>query len=231
MRMFILLLLLAFSCGGTAWAAQARDLSPSSSAFAGSHSPVVYSPVPPAVPYMPVGSVNLTEVWLQSPAARMYWNGVGRPTQINLGIGAFRDPALVPLLLPEKSKARQARRGSRGGASRAALVKCNCMVPVKCTCVISGGKCSCVAAGQAAAKPAKPAAGGGQAALTPPPGEEAGAAPRPTPPATGEAPTPAPLSAPAPKAAAVPALPLPAPVQAAAGSRAPSIPKAPTPLQ
>lgn len=225
MRSVILVVLVILGCG-TVQAAQAAAISgaPQPPTV---HTPTVSIPavVPPQVPvvpqpelYLPSSSINLTQVWLHSPAARMYWNGVPHPTQINMGVGSFRDPALVSPLFPEqKPRARgprRARSGSTATASKACACKAVCpCVANKCVCATGGKPPSPSVTGRsvggqtegAQAAPAKPSVQQQAAAVPPLPAPAVSAIP-PVPPA----------------AAAVPAVPVPRP---------PAIPKTPSPLQ
>lgn len=209
MRTVILCIFMYMICSGIAWAAQPQQLEQPSVPMIQSQ---MTSVLPAAKPYIPVGSVNLTEVWLQSPAARMYWNGVLRPTQINIGAGGFRDPALVPLLSVGKEKTSRSRQ-KRSGASKASRSstseKCKCLTAVKCACAVSASRCAC--APSAAVKPPRTAPA---AALTLP--------------APALAVQSQSASSPAASANLSPTIP---PLPAAAGQRPPAIPKTPTRLQ
>lgn len=52
--------------------------------------------------YLPNGAVNLDEAWILDGGARLYWNSVRVPQQINLAGQTWIDPASVPLLFPQK---------------------------------------------------------------------------------------------------------------------------------
>lgn len=217
MRISIYLLLLGALCCGTSWAASGPHVS-GSQPHTVRPSFVQASAVPQmqATPYIAVGDCNLTEVWLQSPAARIYWNGVWRPTQINMVGMPFRDPALVPPLFHEKKRQPPVRRSPRVAA---AVGKCCCKDAGKCPCTLPARKCECLTAGQVADKQSQKA-------------------PKDAAPVQGPV---APKAAvePIPAAPVPPLLPGTKPAQSSvqqvtaktAPSRPPAIPKAPTPLQ
>lgn len=61
------------------------------------------APLPPHLPqYLPNGAVNLDEIWTQDGGARLYWNDVLIPRELNMAGNSWVDPALVPQLIPEK---------------------------------------------------------------------------------------------------------------------------------
>lgn len=222
----VILFVLVFLWGGNVWAAQPQAPTMNTPVVSSPtvHSPTVTPPLAPLVPqpelYLPSSSINLTEAWLHSTAPRMYWNGVARPTQINMGVGSFRDPALVPPLFSEqKPRARSQRSRVRSGNKATSVNACQCKTPVKCTCVVPAQKCECRAADASPARlSAKPSS---SLVVTAPPLAQTAA------PAQRQAAAVPPLPAPATTNVA----PLPPALPAVPAPRPPAVPKTPTRLQ
>lgn len=61
-------------------------------------------PLPPTFPtYLPNGAINLDEAWIEDGGARLYWNNIIIPRQLKMNGNYWVDPALVPLLIPQKT--------------------------------------------------------------------------------------------------------------------------------
>jgi hypothetical protein len=103
----------------------------------------------------PDGRMNITEEWKNSGAARLYWNTLMMPRQIQMGGATFHDPALVPELSP-------------GGRPVPSERKNNSKTPVKVqTSAKTRSQQSTIDSG-AAAIPQRPPANAGSTALKPP---------------------------------------------------------------
>ena len=69
-------------------------------------------------PTMPDGGPNLTEAWMRTGGARLYWNTLTQPRQIRMMGAAFADPAAVPELMPSpqgQPDGKSVGKGNRGG--------------------------------------------------------------------------------------------------------------------
>ncbi|OXS29091.1 MAG: hypothetical protein BCS36_01315 [Desulfovibrio sp. MES5] len=66
---------------------------------------------------LPDGGPNLTEAWMRTGGARLYWNTLTQPRQIRMVGAAFADPAAVPELMssPQGQPDVSTGKGSRGG--------------------------------------------------------------------------------------------------------------------
>lgn len=69
--------------------------------------PASIIPMPPHLPpYLPNGAPNLDYDWLEDGGARLYWNYIIIPQQLRMDGASWRDPALMPELLPPKKPTR-----------------------------------------------------------------------------------------------------------------------------
>ena len=67
---------------------------------------------------LPDGGPNLTESWMRTGGARLYWNTLTQPRQIRMVGAAFADPAAVPELMSSpqgQPDGKFAGKGGRGG--------------------------------------------------------------------------------------------------------------------
>lgn len=83
---------------------------------------------------LPNGSSNLTEIWMRSGGARLYWNTLTQPRQIRMVGAAFADPAAVPELMPSPQglpEAKSSGKGSRGGKTAPHSVVVDPRAPVR----------------------------------------------------------------------------------------------------
>lgn len=83
---------------------------------------------------LPNGSSNLTEIWMRSGGARLYWNTLTQPRQIRMVGAAFADPAAVPELMPSpqgQPEAKSSGKGSRGGKTAPHSVVIDPRAPVR----------------------------------------------------------------------------------------------------
>ncbi|MDE5831557.1 MAG: hypothetical protein K2H64_00970 [Desulfovibrio sp.] len=80
--------------------------------------------------YLPNGAVNLDEAWTQYGGARLYWNSVRIPKQLNLAGATWVDPALVPELNLQPQKTTVKKRVWRPAKRRVAVKKAVAKVKV-----------------------------------------------------------------------------------------------------
>lgn len=83
---------------------------------------------------LPDGGPNLTEAWMRTGGARLYWNTLTQPRQIRMVGAAFADPAAVPELMSSpqgQPDAKSTGKGSRGGKAAPHSVAVDPRAPVR----------------------------------------------------------------------------------------------------
>lgn len=75
--------------------------------------------------YLPNGAANLDEVWTRNGGARLYWNSVYIPKQLNLAGATWVDPALVPELnlQPQRTTVKKTWRPAKRRAAKRTVAK------------------------------------------------------------------------------------------------------------